>query len=300
MFHIIQLDSTESASQSLRSTRLETGNMLRIGLRESLIESTLEDGELAKIGLGISVILPAYNESDNVGRSIGSLSNLMRVTSMPYEILLVDDGSTDGTRQMASRATFDPHVRVVGYGRNMGKGYALRYGTLFAKGDIVVFIDSDSEIDLTTLKRYMMLSKNADIIIASKRHPGSNVSQPMRRKILSLGFHCLVSILTGIRVSDTQTGLKVFRTESLRRIMPLLSVKRYAFDVEVLTVAQLLNMRIVEIPVNLEMDASFKLENIARMFVDLMGIVYRLRIKRWYQKNIDNSRAKYRPLINWQ
>jgi glycosyltransferase involved in cell wall biosynthesis len=245
------------------------------------------------------VILPAFNESDNVRGSISSLSNLMSVTSIPYEIVLVDDGSVDGTRQMALGATSDPHVKVIGYRHNMGKGYALKYGMLFAKGDIVVFIDSDSEIDPITLNRYMDLSKNADIIIASKRHPESRVNQPIRRRVLSLGFHCVVSILTGINVSDTQTGLKVFRAESLQRILPLLSVKKYAFDVEVLTVARLLNMRIVEIPVNLNMDASFKLENIMRIIVDLMGIVYRLRIKRWYHKNINNSHARYKPFISW-
>jgi hypothetical protein len=117
--------------------------------------------------------------------------------------------------------------------------------------------------------------------------------------MLSIGFHNIARLLTGITVSDTQTGLKAFRRESLDRILPLLSVKRYAFDVEVLAVAQLLGMRVVEMPVNIRMDAHFKLKDVFRMVIDLLGIAYRLRITHWYKKNLNNRHAHYRPHIRW-
>jgi len=79
----------------------------------------------------------------------------------------------------------------------------------------------------------------------------------------------------------------------------LLSVKRYAFDVEVLTVAHLLGMRIVELPVDIRMNARFKLKDVARMGVDLLGIAYRLKVKRWYQENLNKRHVEYKPLIKW-
>lgn len=83
------------------------------------------------------------------------------------------------------------------------------------------------------------------------------------------------------------------------RIMQLVSVRRYAFDVEVLTVAALLKMRIVELPVKIRVGNMFSLRHVVRMFVDLLGIAYRLRVIHWYQTNLHNSQASYSPIIKW-
>ena len=144
-----------------------------------------------------------------------------------------------------------------------------------------------------------MALRHEDLAIGSKRHPNSRVESPAERKLLSACFNYLARFLTGIKYSDTQSGLKAFRTSSLKRIMPLVSVKRYAFDVEILTVASLLKMKVVEMPVRIQLSARFRVRSVLRMLVDLLGITYRLRIKRWYQRNLHNGSAEYSPILRW-
>jgi hypothetical protein len=137
------------------------------------------------------------------------------------------------------------------------------------------------------------------IVLASKRHPDSKVSAPLMRRFLSYGFHCLVILLTGVRVSDTQSGFKAFRREALAKIMTLVSVKRYAFDVEVLVVTKLLKLRIAELPVKIRLGSLFSARQVFRMLVDLLEITYRLRVIRWYQKNLHNPKGAYEAIVKW-
>lgn len=102
------------------------------------------------------------------------------------------------------------------------------------------------------------------------------------RRFLSHGFNVLVKLLTGIKVKDTQTGLKAFRRDSLDAIFLKLAIKRYAFDVELLAVANLHGLKVVELPVNIRMRGLFSLREVWRMFADLLGIAYRLRILKQY------------------
>jgi glycosyltransferase involved in cell wall biosynthesis len=248
----------------------------------------------------VSVVLPAYDESDSVDKTLIRVFNLMENTKLPYEIVFVDDGSRDDTRQKAMKFAKTSRLRVVGYSENMGKGYALKHGTMYVSGDYVVFLDSDMDIGPVNMERYLECARDADFAIASKRHPESRVIQPSSRKMLSLAFHVLVRVLIGVPVSDSQTGLKVCRIESLRKVLPLLAVKQYAFDVEMLTVAHLLRMKIIELPVNIHMGSHFNLKSIARMFLDILGIAYRLRIIRWYQKSLRRSNIECKPFANLQ
>jgi hypothetical protein len=101
--------------------------------------------------------------------------------------------------------------------------------------------------------------------IESVPHPDSKVSAPILRSFLSYAFHCLVMLLTGVRVSDTQSGFKAFRREALARIMSVVSVKHYAFDVELLAVARLLKLRVVELPVKIRLGSLFSARQVVRM-----------------------------------
>ena len=238
----------------------------------------------------ISVIMPTYNEEENIAGCIALASARLGSLGWPYEIIVVDDGSTDATRR-ETRTADNPHVKVVGYPHNRGKGFALKYGVKHATGDVVVFMDGDADIKPDLIEQYVTLLKDNDIAIASKRHPDSKVSAPILRRFLSHGFHCLVMLVTGVRVSDTQSGFKAFRREALSKVMSLVSVKRYAFDVEVLAVARLLKLRIVELPVKIHLGSLFSARQVVKMLVDLLGITYRLRVIRWYQRNLHNPKA---------
>jgi glycosyltransferase involved in cell wall biosynthesis len=247
----------------------------------------------------ISVIMPAYNEQEVIAQCVNGARAHLEKLACPYEIVVVDDGSTDGTRAEAIRATANPHVRVVGYDRNQGKGFAIKHGTRHVTGDLVVFMDSDADVKPDLIKQYVTLLKENDIALASKWHPDSKVSTPVMRRLLSHAFNRLVMLLTGLRASDTQTGLKAFRREALERVMSLVSVKHYAFDVELLVAAKLLKLRTIEVPVEIRISGLFSARQVFRMFVDLLGITYRLRVIHWYQKNLGNSEAVYRPIIRW-
>ena len=116
---------------------------------------------------------------------------------------------------------------------------------------------------------------------------------------MSFGFNVFVRLLTGLELSDTQSGMKAARADVLKHLMPLVSVKKYAFDVELLVAAKLLHLRVVELPVDIKLGAQFGVRPFIRIIVDTLGIAYRLRIKHWYQANLDNPTAEYKPLVRW-
>ena len=242
----------------------------------------------------LSIILPAYNEEDNIVKAISKVDEVASSLGFTYEIIVVNDGSNDGTEKRALEyAQNNNHIRVIGYPKNMGKGYAIKTGFMKAKGHAVIFLDSDLDIKPVRVKQYIQALDYGDIVIASKRHPNSRVEVPPLRRFLSRGFNLLVRLLTRLDVSDTQSGLKAMRKDSLEKVFSSLLVKRYAFDVELLAVANLCGLKIIEMPVNLKItNGLFDLKEIFKMFIDLLAITYRIRIKRYYQNHISNLMKK--------
>ncbi len=238
----------------------------------------------------LSFIVPAYNEEDCIEGTLGTIDTIVMGKRLSYEIVVVNDGSADKTlakaRQYAGR---NGHVRVISYAKNLGKGHAVKTGFMNSNGNVVFFADSDMEIDLEKISDYVEALKDGDIVIASKKHSNSRVNVPLSRKILSEGFNALVRILTGVHLKDTQSGLKAMKKSAFSDIFPRLAVKRYAFDVELLAVANLYGLKVVEMPVNIKLDAKFNLKEIWRMFMDLLGIAYRLRIIHWYQRPLQEE-----------
>lgn len=232
----------------------------------------------------LSLVLPTYNEKDAIVEVLERVDRVVRQACLTYELIVVDDGSVDDTRRkVIAYANDNGHVKVMGYGKNVGKGHAIKTGFTHAKGDVVVLMDSDLDIDPKQLGWYIAALKHGDIVVASKWHPQSHVEIPLLRRFLSQGFNVLVKLLTGIRLSDTQTGLKAVRRKPLENVFSRLAVKRYAYDVELLTVANLYGLRVVELPVNIRMRGLFSPKDVWRMFLDLLGIAYRLRVAKWYQ-----------------
>jgi len=231
------------------------------------------------------VVMPAFNEGRIVKEAIRRVDSVIRQMKLHYELIVVDDGSADETRkEVVDYANNNSHVKVISYERNMGKGYAVKTGFQQAKGNTVVFVDSDSDIDPKQVVRYVGALKDADVVVASKRHPRSKVDIPLIRRVLSYGFNILVKLLVGLRLSDTQTGLKAVRRSALVGVFPRLTVKRYAFDVELLASANSLGLKIMELPIRIRLSNLFSVREVWRMFLDLLGIAYRLRVLRWYQR----------------
>jgi glycosyltransferase involved in cell wall biosynthesis len=244
----------------------------------------------------LSFVIPAYNEEASIETALGTLDGAVKDKRLPYEIVVVDDGSRDKTLSRAIKyANRNGHVKVISFTQNEGKGYAVRTGFMQTKGDVVVFTDSDMDIDLSTVSKYVDALEHGDIVVATKWHPDSRVDMPLVRRILSHGFNVLVRILTGANLKDTQVGLKVMKKSAFANIFPRLCVKRYAFDVELLAVASLYGLRIVQMPTQLRIRGAFRLKEIFKMFQDLLGIAYRLRVLHWYQRRIRANECQFTP-----
>lgn len=241
----------------------------------------------------LSLVMPAYNEGRTIEEIIYRADSVVSELGLKYELIIVDDGSIDNTRMKVNNyARNNGHVKVVGYNNNVGKGFALKTGFSQAIGEMVVFMDSDADINPKQIAQYVEALKDADIVIASKWHPQSKVDTPLLRRVLSHGFNVLVKLLIGLRLSDTQTGLKAIRRSAFKSVFPRLTVKRYAFDVEMLVLAKLLGLKVMELPINVRLRSLFSFGKVWRMFLDLLGITYRLRVLRWYQRSLVNDYAR--------
>jgi glycosyltransferase involved in cell wall biosynthesis len=235
----------------------------------------------------LSFVVPAYNEEDFIEGTLETIDSVVMNEKFSYEIVVVDDGSADETLRNAKKyAGRNNHVRIISYTKNIGKGHAIKTGFLKAIGSVVFFADSDMEIDLGKISEYVNALQHGDIVIASKRHCSSKVEVPLSRRLLSSSFNALVRLLTGVPLKDTQSGLKAMRKSAFEDIFPRLAVKRYAFDVELLAVAHLYGLKVVEMPICIKLDAKFKPREMFRMLLDLLGIAYRLRVIHWYQRSL--------------
>ena len=233
----------------------------------------------------LSFVIPAYNEEDSIECALGALDEIVKDRWLPYEIVVVDDGSNDKTLKKALKyANRNGHVKVVSYTQNEGKGHAVKTGFMQATGEVVVFADSDMDIDFAVVSSYVDAIEDCDIVIATKWHPDSMVDMSLSRRFLSHSFNVLVRLLTGARLRDTQVGLKAMRKSAFVNIFPRLCVKRYAFDVELLAVARLYGLKIVEMPTKLRLRKPFRAKEVFKMFLDLLGIAYRLRVTRFYNR----------------
>ena len=232
----------------------------------------------------LSVIMPMYNER-NIYNNLKEAVKIFDEFKINYEIIVVDDGSTNNCLKEAKRIK-SKKIKIVGYKKNKGKGFALKYGFDFVNGDYVAFVDADLELNPRQLKDYLRIieEKNADIVIGSKRHPLSKVSYPITRRILSRAYQRLIKILFNLDVKETQVGLKLFRFEALKKIFPKIVVKRFAFDLEILVNANKLGYKVVEAPIEIvyKFRSAINLKEIFWILIDTAAIFYRLKILRYY------------------
>lgn len=241
----------------------------------------------------VSIIVPAYKQEKTILEDIENISNTMSKTRWDYELICVVDGFLDRTFENASK-TKDKKIKVFGYETNKGKGYAVRYGMARAEGDIIAFIDAGMDINPNGISLILehMEWYNADIMVGSKRHSASRVNYPFIRKVFSLIYQIMVRILFNLNIKDTQVGLKIFKRKVLEKVLPRLLVKKFAFDIEILAVANYLGFKkIYDAPVELNLNIfnsnfqPIKLifnKNIWSMIIDTLAVFYRLRILKYY------------------
>jgi glycosyltransferase involved in cell wall biosynthesis len=236
----------------------------------------------------ISVLMPAFNEGRAIRSNLLAVDRMLKTFKVPYEIIVIDDGSGDWTYEEAKKgAKGIRHIAVKRNEVNQGKGWALKEGFRIAKGAWIVFLDSDLDLDPAQLRLFFEIQKRekTDIVIGSKRHPGSKLKYPLKRRIISAGYFFLIKWLFNLPIRDTQTGLKLFKREVLRTVFPKVLVKRYAFDLELLVLANHSGFTISEAPVIVNYRGKFghiKFSTVFNIFWDTMAVFYRLRIKKYY------------------
>jgi glycosyltransferase involved in cell wall biosynthesis len=232
----------------------------------------------------ISVIIPTFNQQSKLSYSLMRIKQQVELYFSNYEFIIVDDGSTDKTLTILKNiALTDPHIQVISYRPNRGKGYAVKQGVLHSHGEAVMFMDADLDISPDFIKDYVEKLSISDLIIGSKRHPKSNVTIPKSRAFLSRAFNIFIRAATGIPQKDTQVGFKVGNGDMMRALFRNVSVSRYAFDVELLTIASISHLKIHEMPVIIKIDRRFNVKDIVNMLVDLTRIFYKYRIAHNYQ-----------------
>jgi glycosyltransferase involved in cell wall biosynthesis len=239
----------------------------------------------------LSILMPAYNEAHSIAENVCETVETMHALGVDFEIVVIDDGSMDGTHTAASNAlrAWPDRVRVVRCARNEGKGNALICGATYAKGDYVAFLDADMDLHPEQLANFfaIMKARDADAVIGSKFHPDSKVDYPAERRVYSFFYYMLVRALFGLPVRDTQTGIKLFKRSVLEHVLPRILVKRFAFDLELLANAHHFGYRIVEAPVTVNFKrvcSRLRLTAVWNVFLDTLAIFYRMRILRYYDR----------------
>jgi len=223
----------------------------------------------------LSILMPAYNEASSIADNVCETVETMQATGLDFEIIVIDDGSLDGTHAAASHAlrAWPDHVRVVRCSRNEGKGNALICGASYARGEYVAFLDADMDLHPEQLASFfaIMNDTGTDAVIGSKFHPASKI----------------VRTLFGLPVRDTQTGIKLFKRPVLEHVMPRILVKRFAFDLELLANVHHFGYRIVEAPVTVNFKrvcSRLRLPAVWNVFLDTLAIFYRMRILHYYDR----------------
>ncbi len=203
----------------------------------------------------VSLIIPAYNEAGRLAASVQALRGYLSAVDWPHEILLVIERSTDGTLELARELTVGlADIRILSNDAQRGKGYAVRQGMLAARGDIVFFMDADLSTPLAEIGRFLArfaAQPEVDVLIGNRQHAQSAIlrHQSLPRRKMGQVFNAILRLLAGIRVRDTQCGFKAFRHRAVDAIFPRQTLDGFAFDVEVLLLAERLGFRVEDMPV---------------------------------------------------
>lgn len=233
----------------------------------------------------LSFVIPVYNEARVLERTFAELVPFAEGLDRTFEVVCVDDGSVDASpRILAEAAARDERIRVITLPQNRGKGAAVRRGMLEAAGEVILFLDADLSTPLKECPGFLgALDSGYDVVLGNRRSPGSNVTrrQPWLRERLGRGFTLITRVLLAPGVQDFTCGFKGFRREAGREIFRRSVLDGWAFDVEIVVIAQIHGFKLVQVPVGWrhEDDSKVRLFSaVVRSFGELLQIFWnRLR-----------------------
>lgn len=227
----------------------------------------------------LSIVIPAFNEECRLEATLDKLDAFIKSADWNAEIIVVDDGSTDGTARLVTRHMQNkPQLRLLQNHINRGKGFSLRRGVEAALGDIVLLTDADLSVPMDeSYKLLEAIEQGADIAIGSRGAPGGAcTSAPWHRRLCSAGFRTLVQSVLGLRFADTQCGFKAFKRKAARLTFSRQRIERWGFDPEVLMLADRFCFVVKEVGVEAIHDERSRM-NIVRDSFQMLCEVLKIR-----------------------
>lgn len=204
----------------------------------------------------ISVVIPCFNEERTIYRNINQIFHYLETNFEDFEIIAVSDGSTDKTVSELKRAMEKIPITIIDNQKNEGKGKAVKDGVMKSNKEIVMFLDADLAIPIEELRKFVSeINKGNDLVIASRFVPGLKVTKKVLwyRRIMEKIFRIIrMVIINNYEIKDTQCGFKVFTREAAMKIFPLMTIKRFAFDAEIIFLAGKYGYKIKELPITLQ------------------------------------------------
>lgn len=229
----------------------------------------------------LSIVIPAYNEAERLPTLLADLKSFLSTSSWDYEVLVVDDGSSDETSAHLERAINSwPKLRSISYHPNRGKGYAVKQGVLASKKEIILFMDADGSTPPAEANKLLSkINQGFQVAIGSRAIPGATTTLQARahRKFLGRLFNSVVNFLVLPGIYDTQCGFKAFRSSAAKWLFSIQRMERYSFDIEVLYLARRAGFSVSEVAVDWHHKDGSKvslLTDAPRMLLD----AFRLRL----------------------
>ena len=223
----------------------------------------------------ITILVPAYNEARRIEATLGKVLAYLPGRFERSEVIVVDDGSSDGTADLVEKR-FGDRVRVLRRSKRGGKGAAIKSGVMAARGEWVLFVDADLSIPIEEVEKLASFGESTPIVIGSKRAPGSEIEYPALRRFLGGLGQTLISVLVVPGFEDTQCGFKLYRTDVARAIFAHQRIDGFGFDFEVLFLARRLGYGVSEVPIR----CAHKIGGTVRMKT-YVGVLKEVLVLRW-------------------
>lgn len=231
----------------------------------------------------LSVVIPAYNEEKRLPKTLRAVLAYLEQQNYSWEIAVVDDGSSDDTAAVVkAMSVVTPRVKLLQYGRNRGKGYAVRYGLLHTRGTYRLFMDADNSTTIDHAALFLPLfDMGFDVVIGSRDVAGAKIAvhQAKWKEWLGDLGNIWIQLWAIPGIKDTQAGFKVLRASVVEKVVPTLTIDRWGFDVELLAVARHHGFKITERPIRWENDPNSKVG--ASAYFDVLREVMQVRINMW-------------------
>ncbi|MBI3251066.1 MAG: glycosyltransferase family 2 protein [Candidatus Andersenbacteria bacterium] len=231
----------------------------------------------------LSVVIPAYNEEQRLPHTLKATTEYLKRQSYTWEIAVVDDGSKDDTANLVrEHAIIEPRIKLLQYGRNHGKGYAVRFGMTHVSGQYRLFMDADNSTAIDHFAKFLpFLQRGNDVVIGSRDIRGAQIAvhQPKYKELMGDMGNLWIQFWAIPGIKDTQAGFKVFTAQASDDVFPVLTIDRWGFDVEALAVARRKGYKISEQPIHWVNDPDSKVST--KAYIDVLLEVVQVRINMW-------------------